>query len=258
MTKIDFPTELHEEVVTAVRDFFLNQKNVDTVALVNSLARGKATADSDIDMAVLVSQTTTSSEITALNNIWDEFSTSDEKLNRYKKSNKFALLHLDIIDGVFEPAIWEEGGGIDFFEVEIGNRLLYSLPVAREGEFFTKLKLKWLPYYDLALQGQRLKLSREACLYEIDHIPLLVQRGLYFHAFDRLYTAFQKFLQTLFIKHKTYPIAYNKWIKEQVVGLLGLEELYNKLPNIISVTNIVGDELNDKAKALHALLDHYI
>lgn len=257
MTEIIFPTELHRQATEVIKGFFLDQKNIDTILLVNSLARGKATSDSDIDMAILIRQTTNNSEITRLENIWQNFLNSDSTLNRYKNSNRYAQIHLDLINGVFEPAIWEDGGGIDFFEVEIGNRLLYSVPLTGEGEFFKKLKLEWLPYYDTTLQTQRLKSAKDACLYDLDHIPLFTKRGLYFQAFDRLYVAFQKFLQTLFIKHKTYPIAYNKWIKDQVVEILKLPELYKELPNIISVNKIESIELNNKAKKLDKLLDQY-
>lgn len=115
----------------------------------------------------------------------------------------------------------------------------------------------WLPYYDTTLQTQRLNLAKEACHYDLDHIPLFVERGLYFQAFDKLYSAFQKFLQTLFIKNKTYPIAYNKWIKDQVIDILRLPELYKELPNIISVNKIDSIELNEKAKKINYLLDKY-
>lgn len=257
MTELIFPTELHKQATEVVANFFLRQKNIDTILLVNSIARGKATSESDIDIAVLITQETDNSEITRLDNIWRDFLISDPTLNQYKNSSRFAQIHLDIIDGAFAPAIWEDGGSIDFFEVEIGNRLLYSAPLTGEGEHFKKLKLEWLPYYETALQTQRLKFAKEACLYDLDHIPLFVKRGLHFQAFDRLYVAFQKFLQTLFIKHQTYPIAYNKWIKNQVVEILKLPELYRELPNIISVNEIESIELNSKAKILNKLLEQY-
>ena len=114
-----------------------------------------------------------------------------------------------------------------------------------------------MPYYNDRLQKQRLQLAKGACLYDLTHIPIFVKRGLHFQAFDRLYSAFQKFLQTLFIKHKTYPIAYNKWIKDQVVGILKLPELYKELTNIISVKNIESNELIDKAKTLNKILNTY-
>ena len=257
MTELIFPTELHKQATKIVIDFFLGQQNVDTILLVNSLARGKAISESDIDIAILMTQKTNNSEITRLDDVWQDFLNSDPTLIQYKNSDRFAQIHLDIIDGVFEPAIWEDGGGIDFFEVEIGNRLLYAAPLTGEGEYFKKLKLDWLPYYDTTLQTQRLKLAKEACLYDLDHIPLFVKRRLYFQAFDRLYVAFQKFLQTLFIKYKIYPIAYNKWIKDQVVEILKLPKLYKELTNIISVNQIESAELNEKAKALNKLLDQY-
>ena len=238
MKEIIFPTGSHRQATEVVKDFFVEQQNVDTILLVNSLACGKATPDSDIDMAILISETANKAEIIELDNSWQDFLNSDPTLNQYIKSNRFAQIALDIIVGVFEPSIWEDGGGIDSFELEIGKRLLYSLSLAGEGRYFTKLKSKWLPYYGTVILTQRLQSAKEACLYDLDHIPLFVKRGLYFQAFDRLYIAFQKFLQTLFIKHKTYPIAYNKWIKDQVVEILKLPELYKELPNIISVKNI--------------------
>jgi predicted nucleotidyltransferase len=257
MTKMIFPTALHQEATEVIKAFFLQQQNIDTILLVNSMARGKATPESDIDIAVLASQTMSENEITELNNTWADFLTSNQTLNRYISSQKFAQIHVDIIDGIFKPPLWEDGGGVDFFEVEIGNRLLYSIPLTTEGEYFKKLKAQWLPYYDTALQTQRLALAKSACFYDLEHIPIFIRRGLHFQAFDKLYAAFQKFLQTLFIKHKTYPIAYNKWIKEQVVEILQLPELYKELPGIISVNNIESPELINKANTLTRLLEQY-
>lgn len=257
MPELIFPTELHKQTIEVAKNFFLQQQNIDTILVVNSLAREKATLESDIDMAILITQSTPNSEIIKLENIWQEFLKSNPTLNQFKKSSKFAQIHLDIIDGVFEPTIWEDGGSVDYFEVEIGNRLLYSTPLTTEGEHFKKLKLEWLPYYDTIQQSHRLSLAKESCLFDLEHIPIFVKRGLYFQAFDKLYSAFQKFLQTLFIKHKTYPIAYNKWIKEQIIEILKLPELYNQLPNVISVNNIESNEILDKVITLKKLLDKY-
>ncbi|MEO7486033.1 MAG: nucleotidyltransferase domain-containing protein [Ferruginibacter sp.] len=257
MSEILYPTEIHREAVEVIQDFFLRQSNIDTILLVNSLARGKATPESDIDIAILGKQAINKIAITELENAWQVFLHSAPTLIRYQNSNRFAKVHLDIIDGRFEPAIWEVDGGIDFFEVEIGNRLLYSVPLAGMGGHVQKLILEWLPYYTTTLQVQRLKLIKEACLYNIEHIPFLVKRGLYFQAFDQLCIAFQKFLQALFIRYKTYPIAYNKWIKDQVVGILKLPELYKELPKIISVSNIESIEIIKNAEKLKFILDQY-
>jgi hypothetical protein len=58
--------------------------------------------------------------------------------------------------------------------------------------------------------------------------------------------------------NETYPIAYNKWIREQVVKWLGKPELYPKLSPILSISNIESDEINDKARMLRELLHNLI
>ena len=154
------------------------------------------------------------------------------------------------------PAIIEVGEPIDYFEIEIGNQICYSVPIDNAGPYFQELQTKWLPYYDDDLRLQRLTRIQNACNYDLDHIPFFIKRGLHFQAFDILWKAFQEYLQTLFIANKTYPIAYNKWIKEQVVKWLGRPELYPKLPPILSVSNIESDETNDKARMIRELLNN--
>ena len=99
---------------------------------------------------------------------------------------------------------------------------------------------------------------RAACSYDLEHVPLFVGRGLYFQAFDRLYKSFQEFLQALFIARGVYPLAYNKWIRMQVAEWLGLPELYQRLPGILSVKNIESTERMDKANDLKGLLETWV
>jgi len=254
MTEIIFPTELHRQATETIKEFFIEQQNIDTILLVNSLARGTATPESDIDIAVLVSPATTNKEVTNLDARWQHFLNSNSTLNLYRNSDKFAQIHLDIIDGNFEPEAWEDGGGIDFFEVEIGNQICYSAPLDNAGSYFLELQNKWLPYYSEDLRLQRYIKAKEACHYDLDHIPFYIARELYFQAFYTLCKAFQKYLQALFIANKTYPLAYNKWIKEQVVTWLKKPDLYPKLSPIISVSNIESNQINDKAEMLRELL----
>jgi hypothetical protein len=93
------------------------------------------------------------------------------------------------------------------------------------GNYFKELQNKWLPYYDEELRLQRLTMIKNACEYDLDHIPFFIKRELYFQALDVLCKAFQEYLQMLFIANKTYPIAYNKWIKEQIVKWLNKPDL---------------------------------
>ena len=253
--KPSFPTILHQDAAALVRDYFLTIPNVDTVLVVNSCARGQAVPESDLDFAILVKPGTTSTEITNMEATWLNYSLNQPTLLKYKSSNQFAHLHLDIIDGHYTPTILEAGVATDFFEIEIGNQICYSAPMDNAGPYFKELQSKWLPYYPEELRLQRLTMTRNACEYDLNHIPFFIKRGLYFQAFDILYKAFQEYLQTLFIANKIYPISYNKWIKDQVINLLNKPDLYPKLSPILSVNNIESNEINDKAKMLRALLN---
>jgi hypothetical protein len=141
--------------------------------------------------------------------------------------------------------------------VEIGNRVAYGVPLQSVGRHFQHLQSTWLPFYGDGLRLERLTMVRRACAYDLDHVPFYVRRGLHFQAFDRLYKAFQEFLQALFIARRTYPLAYNKWIREQVEGWLGLPELYRELPKILSVRDIESDQLVGKANDLCRLMERW-
>jgi predicted nucleotidyltransferase len=251
-----FPTKLHQNTAEIVRDFFLAYRNVDTVLLVNSCARGHAVAESDLDFAILVRPETTKTEIEKIGNEWLHFSQKKPDILMYKQSNQFAHLHLDIIDGKYQPIDIEIGEPLDAFELEIGNQIAYSAPMGNAGDFFKELQNTWLPYYAEELRLKRLTRAINACEYDLNHIPLFMKRGLYFQAFDILYKAFQEYLQAVFIAHKIYPIAYNKWIKFQFESLLNQPELYPILPPILSVSNLESDEINYKAFMLRELLNN--
>jgi len=251
---LKFPTKLHQDSAELIRDYFLTISGIDTILIVNSCARGLAVPESDLDVAILVNPDTTASEIKTIETDWLTYSTNQPVLLKYKRSTPFAHIHLDIITGNYMPAIIEVGEPIDYFEIEIGNQICYSAPMSDPGSYFRELQSKWIPYYDDDLSLQRFTGIQNACNYDLDHIPLFIKRESYFQAFDILWKAFQEYLQALFIANKTYPIAYNKWIKEQVVKWLGMPGLYPKLSPILSVNNIESDEISAKAKMIRELL----
>ena len=256
MFKPAFPTKLHQDVAELVRDYFHETNSIDTVLVVNSCARGQAIPESDLDFAILTKPGVSPAKRMSIETSWQSYSETQPTLLQYKQSNQFAHLHLDIIDGNYKPANLGKGEPIDYFEIEIGNQICYAVPMHSAGPYFKELQNKWLPYYNEELRLQRLTMSRNACEYDLEHIPLFVKRGLYFQAFDILCKAFQEYLQTLFIANKIYPIAYNKWIKEQVVKWLNKPALYPKLSPILSVSNIESNEINDKALMLGELLNN--
>jgi hypothetical protein len=115
-----------------------------------------------------------------------------------------------------------------------------------------------LPYYDERLRQHRLNAVRAACFDNLDHIPLYVERELYFQSFNRLNTAFRQFLQALFISRRTYPIAYDKWIREQIEEILELPELYRQLPRLFEIRQFESRELVRKASDLGVLFNDFV
>jgi hypothetical protein len=71
-------------------------------------------------------------------------------------------------------------------------------------------------------------------------------------------TRFQEFLQALCIARRTYPIAYDKWIREQIEEILGLPELSRELPGMFEYRRFERDELTAKPRTLERLLHQYV
>ena len=251
-----FPTVLHKQTAETIHQYFSVNAAVDTVLVVNSCARGHAVAESDLDFAILAKENISASEIEAMEKNWLTYSTTNTTIINFKQSGPFAHIHLDIIKGIYKPNIIEVGEPCDDFEIEIGNQVCYSAPMGKAGTHYKDLQKKWLPYYDEALRVQRLEMVVNACNYDLDHIAFFIKRDLYFQAFDILCKAFKEYLQALFIACRTYPIAYNKWIRLQVADWLNKPGLYALLPPILSVSNIEGMEIIDNVKMLRTLLNN--
>ena len=56
---------------------------------------------------------------------------------------------------------------------------------------------------------------------------------------------------------RTYPIAYNNWIREQVVETLVLPDLYSQLTHLFEIRRFEGAELAERGKAVERLLETY-
>ena len=250
-----FPTVVHQHAAEIVKDYFFSVSNVDSILVVNSCARGNAVPESDLDFAILVKPNSSIEEIRNIETNWFNYSSTQPVLLEYKGSSPFTHLHVDIINGNYAPAIPEMGGPLDYFEIEIGNQICYSAVLEMPGPYFRELQGKWLPYYGDELRFRRLSAVKKACYYNLDHLPIFIKRELYFHAFDTLCKAFQEYFQALFITHRIYPIAYNKWIKEQITKWLNKPALYPFLPPILSISNIESNEIIIKAGLLRKLLD---
>jgi hypothetical protein len=239
-------------------DFFRPHTQVEAVLVTNSCARGTATPESDLDMAVLIAPDTPPTERLELENSWQAYAATNEVFVSLRQAGRFTGVHLDLFDGRFTPDVWDDGGGPDNFELEVGNLLCYSAPLWERGDALKDLKAVWLPYYTEELRQERLTMVCRACRYDLEHVPFYVSRQLPFQAFDRLYKAFREFLQALFIARRMYPLAYNKWIREQVEDRLGLPELYAQLHSVLEVGQLESDDMVSNARKLRELLDRWV
>jgi predicted nucleotidyltransferase len=252
-----YPTPEHQKAAEVITDFFVSNYKIDAVLLVNSCARGKATRDSCLDIVMLAKPEHGRAQLSELEAGWNVFEKSNQVIQDLYKVGKYSVVHPDFIHGVFNPREQDESAGPDDFEVEVGNFLAYSVPLWQGNDYYKQLKEQWLPYYDEELRQKRLEKVRWYCLNNLHHIPPYIERGLYFQSFDRLYNAYREFLQALFISRRTYPIAYNKWIREQIEEILGLPELYEQLSHLFEIKHFESHEIADKAREVEDLLEKY-
>ena len=250
-----YPTPEHERAAGAVVAFCATRPEPEAVLLVNSCARGQATPDSCLDITVLVPN---DGDIAALEAAWAAHEVHDPAVAALHAVGTFSDVHLNVIDGRFGPDPHPADEYPDDVEIAVGNALAYSVTLWERTNRLRQLRAEWLPYYDEELRQERLADTRWCCAHFLDHIPLYVARGLYFQAFARLWSAFRVFLQALFIARRTYPIAYDKWIRDQIVDILGLPELYARLPGLFEIGRLESDELAGKARDLRDLLDTYV
>src|SRR6185503_3099816 len=248
-----YPTPEHQTAAETIVDHFVSNYKIDAVVLVNSCARGKATRDSCLDIVVLARPDESRSSLNMMETEWEEFEKTDPAVKALYQVGRYSVVHPNFIHGVFAPQERDEVAGPDDFELGIGNFLAYSVPLWEGSDYLAQLKQQWLPYYNDELRQQRLEMVRWHCLNNLHHIPLYVERGLYFHSFDRLYNAYREFLQALFITRRTYPIAYDKWIREQLEEILGLPELYKQLTHLFEINQFESHEITDKAKEVEEL-----
>src|SRR5262249_54441322 len=79
---------------------------------------------------------------------WLQFKEADPAIQILKTIGRYSEVHADFVDGVFSTPMRDEAAGPDSFEIEIGNLLAYSVPLWQNGDYYSTLKQRWLPFYD--------------------------------------------------------------------------------------------------------------
>ncbi len=60
------------------------------------------------------------------------------------------------------------------------------------------------------------------------------------------------------VARRTYPIAYDKWVRKQVEGILGMPELYGRLVRLLEIDGFESKGIADKAQELCILFGDYV
>jgi hypothetical protein len=247
-----FPSEVHARAAEAASEFLTSCDEVDAVMLVGSSARRRDA--NDLDISALVGSDEAVGIVEAR---FARFADGRPEFEALSALGPFVAIDFHAVSGAFAPGPRGWTSGPDGFELELGNELAYSVPLWERNQRLSELRGRWLPFYDDRLRRARLADARMYAVNDLEHVPLMIERDEPFHAFHRLYFAFQGFLQALFISRRTYPIAYDKWIREQVEGLLGLPELYQQLPTILGVRELDPAGLTRSTNRLRELLEEW-
>jgi hypothetical protein len=252
-----FPSVYHQKAAEKFAAFFHNRPGVDAILLVNSCARGKASPDSCLDLAVLLTPDAFKHSGAVFESDWEAFYQSELVFAELEKSGLYSNIEPHFTDGSFTQTEHGWTTGPDEYELEIGNLLAYSFPLWQGSDRLERLKSEWLPYYSEKLRQERLEMVHTICLNNLNHLEPYARRGLYFQCFNRFYNAYREFLQALFIKQRMYPIAYDKWIREQVAEILGMPYLYEKLPHLFETQKFESLEIVEKGRVLRELVEEY-
>ncbi|RJQ27455.1 hypothetical protein C4577_01340 [Candidatus Parcubacteria bacterium] len=254
MNNLKLATATHQKAFDLVKKYFEKEERVLALSLTGSAARNEGSFDSDLDFDIFFKEGANKDQvISGAEKLLKEeiYSKPKDDIGIYfgvdLHSRKFVI---DVPD-----RDWTSGP--DSFELEIGNTFIYSCLIFEREDSFTKAKERYWPYYDENLRKTRLNEVLTYCSNNVWHIKPYVKRELYFQAFKRFYDATREFMQALFIAKKTYPIAYDKWIKKQFVEMLKLPELYPQFVNLYEVHNLESDELVKKGSILLQLVDKY-
>ncbi|MGC9358778.1 MAG: hypothetical protein ACP5G7_00175 [Anaerolineae bacterium] len=249
-----YPTQHHAAAAASALAYWAKVPNVEAVLLTCSCARNHAVPSSCVDLALLVPPTQEERFWEQELRRFESFAESDEAIAGLAAIVPWSAVDIDIFTGEFPVPYHGYTSGADDYEVRIGNLLAWSSPLHTQGRRFEILRHLWLPYYDenTAIERQAMVLAY-AC-NNLDHVEPYARRALLFQARKRLQHAAEEYLQALFIKHRLYPIAYDKWVAYQLRDVLGAESILLSLQQALGVELSV-DGLSRAASLLSELLD---
>lgn len=247
MNPLVLATPTHQRAYDLVHKLLHADERVLALTLTGSAARNEGSFDSDLDFDIFFGEGAPAAEIMA--RVEGMLSREVYAQQGQEVGQFFGIdLHAAPTGIIPQERGWTDGP--DNFELEIGNTFVYSRLVFERENYFAEAKARYMPYYEESLRQERLRQTLKFCINNIEHIEPYVNRGLHFQAFRRLYDATREFLQALFIAKRVYPIAYDKWVKKQLVEILNMPDLYQQFVALYQIRDLESNELIEKGKQL--------
>jgi len=250
-----YPTPEHRAAAEAVVDFWALRPDTQAILLTCSCARGRAVPDSCIDISIVVAPERFAASQAAVWPRFERYCRENAACQALEARVPWSGVDADLIDGTFLPGYHGYTSGADEFELKVGNALAWSHPLLRNGDRWERLQAEWLPYYDEALRGERLVSVLAFARNNVEHIAPYAERGLLHQAHKRLLHASEEYLQALFISRRVYPIAHDKWIREQMVDILDEPTAYERFRSLFALPRFDARSLIQSAETLGTLLD---
>ncbi|MBM3189053.1 MAG: hypothetical protein FJZ90_10070 [Chloroflexi bacterium] len=250
-----YPSLEHQDAIEAIVDYFAPDSRVQAVILTGSCARGVAALQSCVDISVLVSPDDLAAFRREERSSFERFVHGDPACIALARVVPWSAVDVEFVSGEFGPGPHGWTTGPDNYELELGNTLAWVHPLLQRGSRFEALQAAYLPFYDDAQRAERL---REVLLFarnNVDHVVPYAERDLLVQALKRLHHACEEYLQALFIHRRIYPIAYDKWVRQQLVDILGEPALYEEYLWLIAPPALTVRRLHDRCRRLTAFLD---
>ena len=261
--RIRYPTQNYGIALNKTVKYYRVYPHVFAVVLIGSLARGKATLGSCIDLAIFLQGEEFKKLAYRLNDRAKAYSRLGGRICFYSGDVEGGVQFDDIrVDLVFTDGRFRKGRNPfdmvkDEFETTIGNLFVYGVPLFTKGNKYQSLRSKYLPFYGEDLRQKRLDGTSNEFNYKVWKIRWLASRGEYIAAFHTLLETTRIFLQHLFIKQREYPIDYSKWLREQCESVLAMPGLYPKLAALIQDTKLTKSGIEKKVAMLERLMQQY-
>jgi len=250
-----FATPLHERACESVIDCLANDRRIAALLLTCSCASGQASSQSCVDMTVLVRPEHHAQFAAKAWPLIEQFIAEDAACQALQANVPFDGIDIDLSSGQFSPDPHGNTTGPDWYEVEIGNTLAWVHPLLRHGAYLAELQTRYLAYYDDKLAQRRLETVLAFAHNNLDHVMPTARRSLYIQAHKRLMNTMSEFLQALFISRRIYPIAYDKWIREQLVDILQEPAMYDLVIDALAIPILDEFEFSRPADALRQALE---